>query len=115
MKIAFDNSKQGHLTTENRATIGFATGGVPKRPAMPDSHDALSRAHSRQLPPAEPTPTFTWDAVDGAASYEVKMDSGDYTNIGNVTTYTWPTALADGSHTFYVRAQGQRLPGGQPR
>ena len=49
-------------------------------------------------------PTFEWDAVTGAASYQAKFDTLSYTNISNVTTYTAGSALTAGSHTFYVRA-----------
>lgn len=54
------------------------------------------------------TPTFGWDAATDAqtsvASYEIAMDGGAYTNIGNVESYLWPSAIADGAHTFTLRA-----------
>lgn len=54
------------------------------------------------------TPSFTWTAaVDDEteiASYEVQRNSGVWTNIGNVTSYTWPTTITEGDHTFAVRA-----------
>jgi predicted phage tail protein len=59
---------------------------------------------------ADNTPTFAWDAStdvgSGVAYYEVSIDSGSYTNVGDVTTYTVAPAdaLSDGSHTFRVRA-----------
>jgi len=51
------------------------------------------------------TPTFTWDAAAQAALYEIKMDSGAWTDVANVLTYTHSTALDDGTHTFSVRAK----------
>ena len=51
------------------------------------------------------TPTFTWNAAAQAALYEIKMDSGSWTDVANVLTYTHSTALIDGSHTFSVRAK----------
>lgn len=55
------------------------------------------------------TPTFSWSAPNDSsgtvASYEVRVDSASYANIGNVTTYTSSSVLADGSHTFSVRAK----------
>lgn len=57
------------------------------------------------------TPNFTWDAASdatsGVASYQVRIDSGDFSDIGDVTTFTVANALSDGSHTFEVRAVDQ--------
>ena len=60
---------------------------------------------SKTTPDNDNTPTFTWGAVTDAVSYEVKIDSGAYANIGNVLTYTHATSLTDSSHTFSVRAK----------
>ncbi len=50
------------------------------------------------------TPTFTWDAVSGATSYEVAVaGDGQEINVGTRTTYTSPT-LTDGWYSFTVRA-----------
>ncbi|MFC1999232.1 fibronectin type III domain-containing protein [Chloroflexota bacterium] len=62
----------------------------------------------RTTPAGDNTPTFTWDtpvqAPAGVASYQVKMNDGDWDDVGDVKTYTHTTALADNSHTFQVRA-----------
>ena len=54
------------------------------------------------------TPTFAWDAAtdddSGIDYYLVNMDGGEWTNVGDVTTYTLATALSNGSHTFEVKA-----------
>ncbi|MBI4268188.1 MAG: PGF-pre-PGF domain-containing protein, partial [Chloroflexi bacterium] len=54
------------------------------------------------------TPTFTWTASIDATSaidyYQARIDSGAWGNIGNITIYTWPNPLADGSYTFELRA-----------
>jgi len=59
-------------------------------------------------PDSDDTPTFTWDAAtdvtSGVASYQVRIDSGDFTDVGNVTTFTVESALRGDSHTFKVRA-----------
>ena len=54
---------------------------------------------------------FTWDAASddssGVASYQVSLDSYEFTDIGNVTSYSVPCRPgypADDSHTFKVRA-----------
>jgi hypothetical protein len=67
-------------------------------PVPPDN---LSRTTSA----TDNSPTFTWDAAVGADSYEIKVDNGSYSDVGDVTTYTWDTSLSDGSHTFYVRTK----------
>ena len=63
---------------------------------------------TKTTPDSDDTPTFTWDAAtdvtSGVASYQVRIDSGDFTDVGNVTTFTVESALRGGSHTFEVRA-----------
>ncbi len=58
---------------------------------------------NRTTPDNDNTPTFTWSTVTGAVSYEVRIDTTAFSNIGNVTTYTFAT-ITDGTHTFEVRA-----------
>ncbi len=55
------------------------------------------------------TPEFTWTAATDdeswVASYEMEVDGSDvWTDVGNVTTYALPTALAVGSHSVALRA-----------
>jgi thermitase len=59
-------------------------------------------------PEIDNTPSFAWDAstdTSGIAGYYVKIDSGTNTWIGNVLTWTSTSAIADGTHTFYVKAE----------
>jgi outer membrane protein assembly factor BamB len=60
---------------------------------------------TRITPDTDTTPAFTWKAVNGAASYEVRIDTGDWIDIGKVTSYTHTSPLSSGSHTFSVRAK----------
>jgi|GEM_PF-321058 len=81
-----------------------------------NSFDEGSPSFSAILPPVAPgnlvcttaandsTPTFTWTAANDAASYEVRLGSGSWSSAGNVTTYTWPAALADSSYTLSVHS-----------
>lgn len=74
---------------------------------------------SKTTPDNDNTPTFTWDAAtdatSGIASYQVRIDSEAFTDIGNVTTYTVTIALSDGSHIFEVgavdKAGNEGMPG----
>ena len=50
--------------------------------------------------------TITWDAVEGAVSYEVKVD-GVVNNVGNATTYTHADQDYNSAHTYQVRARGE--------
>ncbi|MBL8818573.1 MAG: hypothetical protein JNL58_21270 [Planctomyces sp.] len=57
------------------------------------------------------TPTFTWRAVDGAASYRLTVDRVDVPQIGIInqtilmtTSYTSVTTLAKGTYRAWVRA-----------
>lgn len=64
---------------------------------------------TKTTPDDDNTPTFTWDAAtdddSGIDRYEVNMDGGwIWMKVGDVTTYKWPAALCDGSHTFEVKA-----------
>jgi hypothetical protein len=47
------------------------------------------------------TPTFRFSSVDLDATFACKLDSGDYKSCSSPRT---PTPLADGPHTFSVRA-----------
>lgn len=49
------------------------------------------------------TPTFTWEAADGATWYDVKIDDADYQGIGNKFQYT-SNKLNNGWHTMFVRS-----------
>ena len=55
------------------------------------------------------TPTtnvVAWDAVDGADSYEVRVD-GIINNVGNATTYAHNDQDYNSTHTYAVRARGE--------
>lgn len=56
-------------------------------------------------PENNPLPAFKWGAVAHAVSYEVRTNSGPWTNIGDRLTYVQPTVLSEGAHTFAVRAK----------
>ena len=46
----------------------------------------------------------SWIAVTGASGYKVKVDNGDWTDIGNVLSYTPTLACGSGNHNVYVKA-----------
>ena len=48
--------------------------------------------------------TLTWEAVEGADSYELLID-GVANNVGNVTTYTHGEQDYNSAHTYAVRAR----------
>lgn len=52
-----------------------------------------------------PFPAFKWSIVAGATSYEVQIDGGVWTDIGNKVSYVQPAILTKGSHSFSVRAK----------
>ena len=64
---------------------------------------------TRTTPDTDNTPEFTWDAstdaTSGIDSYEVKPDDGSWTDVGDITSYTYGSEVTDGSHTFNVRAK----------
>ncbi|MBQ8857232.1 MAG: discoidin domain-containing protein, partial [Lachnospiraceae bacterium] len=50
--------------------------------------------------------TIAWEAVEGATSYEVRVD-GVVNNVGNVTTYVHTDQAYNSTHTYAVRARGE--------
>lgn len=90
---------QDSPTPTNGGTDGDTNGDVtsPTSPGNP----------AKTSPDNDSTPTFTWEpATDdsGVAGYLVSIDGADWSDIGNVTTYTCATVISDGAHTFQVRA-----------
>ena len=51
--------------------------------------------------------TVKWDAVEGATSYEVKVD-GVVNNVGSATSYTHTDQDYNSPHTYQVRARGAK-------
>ena len=49
------------------------------------------------------TPTFTWNAITGVDTFQIRVDEGAWTDVNDVT-YTLGAAVADGAHTFEIRA-----------
>ena len=95
-------------SSNNRFAAGLAgslyryDGIAPIAPGMP------TRTPSGD-PTNDATPNFFWTAATdnetSVASYDVRVDGGAWTNVGLVTTYDVTPALAEGSHTFSVRAR----------
>jgi hypothetical protein len=48
--------------------------------------------------------TLTWNAVSGSSGYDIQIDGGAWTNLGNVTTYNHLNQVAGSAHTYNVRA-----------
>jgi len=53
--------------------------------------------------------TANWNSVSGATSYKLKVDNGEFIDVGNVTSFdvtslTIGTATAGSSHNYYVQA-----------
>lgn len=91
------------------ATASFVSGGAPTESFGLPVIQAVTNV-VKTSEDTDNTPTFTWDPLPSTAaevaSYEVMIDDGDWENIGNVTTFTVADtdAIADGSHTFKIRA-----------
>ncbi len=91
-----------------RSAVGYA-GGVSRYdgsyPSAPTEFTSTDEDNELN----DPTPTLTWSASTDAHSdlinYEISIDSGAYASIGTGTSYTWPTALADGTHSFSLKAR----------
>ncbi len=57
-------------------------------------------------PDNNPLPAFKWTASANADSYEVRIDSGNWLNVGSNLTYIQPTILSKGTHIISIRAKG---------
>lgn len=53
-------------------------------------------------PTRDATPTFGFTSTEAASTFECAIDTGDF--VPCTSPYTVPTALANGTHTFAVRA-----------
>ncbi len=47
---------------------------------------------------------ITWKAMENASSYAVKVDDGEWTNVGNVTSYEIPNLVEGTEYTAQVKA-----------
>ena len=112
-KITFRSDRDGNSeiyvmnadgSSPTNLTSHSATDGDPDW--SPAVYPKVPTGVQRTTPESDSTPTFIWTATPSTTSYEVRVNSGDRSNVGNVTTYTVPDtgALAGGSHTFEVRA-----------
>ena len=52
-------------------------------------------------------PSWSWNEVPGATSYETSFDNIAWTDRGAGLSFTPDTQLATGSHTFYLRARNE--------
>ncbi len=48
--------------------------------------------------------TASWTAYNGATSYKVKVDNGEWTDVGNVTSYAIPNITAFNTYNVTVKA-----------
>ncbi len=100
----------------DRVTVAqnlYETAGLswsPFLPPLPDKPLDLVRT----TPTSDNTPSFAWDVVPEAETFEVQIDNGVWTDIGNVRAYTWPTPLDDGGHNLRVRAKDAFFQVGDP-
>jgi hypothetical protein len=61
---------------------------------------------------SDSTPRFTWDAstdLSGIKGYYVKIDNQNDISVGNKLSWTATSAIEDGNHTFYVKAEDSNL------
>jgi hypothetical protein len=72
----------------------------------------------KTTPDNDNIPSFSWDAATdalaGVLEYSIEIDNGTWTGIGNVTSWTSPDTLADGGHTFFVKAIDKAGNEGEP-
>ncbi|MFA6134540.1 MAG: Ig-like domain-containing protein [Phycisphaerae bacterium] len=100
----------GTLETMHTRLLNVSETGAPTLTGAPDLAAGSDTGYSNtDNITKDDTPTFTWtaatDSQSGIGKYEYRLDSGSWTDIGSVTTYTLPTVSGQGSHTFYVRAK----------
>ena len=80
------------------ATVFGAVSPALAAPGVPVNLDIVGGKYTNDT-----TPTFTWTPGSSATWYEVLLDNGNWTSIGNVSSHTLST-VQNGWHTFYVRS-----------
>ncbi len=99
----YTNLADGSHTFQVRATHGQATDTTPASftwTIASTAPDTLIDSHPVD-PTASTTATFTFSANQVGSSFECKLDGAGFSTCTSPTNYT---NLADGSHTFQVRA-----------
>ena len=104
-EVALENRR--HLFAL-RAVDGAGNVGQPAISFFTVESTELGTPQDLAMDPPSPTnvdmPFFSWSAVEGADSYEIRLDSSDFMNIGDAIEYEVTNALVEGDHTFEVRA-----------
>src|SRR3989338_5586094 len=103
-RVAINSVGNIYVSDAGNGRIQVFSSGPPPDTTSPSAPGVLTRT----TPNSDSTPTFTWTAATdnvGVTSYEVSIDSGAFTNIGNVLTFTIGTAQTNAIHTFGVRVQ----------
>jgi arylsulfatase A-like enzyme len=101
---SYDSFADGPHSFDVRATD--PVGNVDQTPASSSfTVDTASPETTIDSGPAgptnNPTPTFAFSSSEPGSSFECRVDSGSYASCASPMT---TPKLADGSHTFYVRA-----------
>src|SRR3989338_458761 len=103
-RVAINSVGNIYVSDAGNGRIQVFSSGPPPDTTSPSAPGVLTRT----TPNSDSTPTFTWSpATDnvGVTTYEVSIDAGAFTNIGNVLTFTIGTAQTNAIHTFDVRAK----------
>ncbi|MBI4295626.1 MAG: hypothetical protein HY667_00765, partial [Chloroflexi bacterium] len=94
-------------------TAPFQMGGVTQLSLAISSLPALAKPTNvqRTTPITNNTPTFTWTKVSNASSYQLRIDTSAFADVGDVSTHSFTSTIADGSHSFEVRGVQGSVPG----
>lgn len=96
-------------TDVNSAAQTLTVSGFENSGDLPENvlNENLATPANLAAPEDQKTPTsiaLTWDAVEGATSYELKVD-GVVFSIGDATTYNHTDLSYNSTHTYQVRAR----------
>jgi hypothetical protein len=93
-----------HLTVDGTDELGhhaLGAGGQTLDWTVPLPDTSIDSGPSG--PTNDTTPSFTYSSPDSGASFQCRIDNGAFANCP-ASDYTITPSLADGQHTFYVRA-----------
>ena len=93
-----------YKASDGTAETEVVTVEIQVRPALPDTTITAGPAGTT----ADSTPTFEFSATESGSTFECRVDTGAFVACASPHT---TTALADGPHTFHVRAKD---PSGSP-
>jgi hypothetical protein len=96
----YDNASSSASASTVHVTAGSTTSGINAALALSNTPNTSITSHPSSTASSGDA-TFEFSATLGGSTFECRLDGGSYSSCTSPKSYS---GLADGSHTFYVRA-----------